>query len=104
MAAEGKIYLPFGEDRHAPVAVEDIASVIVGILTDPELWHVGQAYVLTGGSEISMADIADTFGHKGFQGLRSTFLAVPLNRIAQDRTFADSGWPNGYPMLNRMGN
>ncbi len=62
VATEGKIYLPFGEGRHAPVAVEDIASVIVGILTDPELRHVGQEYVLTGETEMSMADIAETIG------------------------------------------
>ena len=62
VAAEGKIYLPFGEGRHAPVAVEDIASVIVGILTDPELAHVGKAYVVTGGTEMSVADIAETIG------------------------------------------
>ncbi len=62
VAADSKIYLPFGEGRHAPVAVEDIASVIVGILTDPELRHVGKAYVVTGGTEMSVAEIAETIG------------------------------------------
>ncbi len=62
VAAEGKIYLPFGEGRHAPVAVEDVASVIVGILTDPVLRHVGKAYVVTGGADMSVADIAETIG------------------------------------------
>ena len=62
VAAEGKIYLPWGQGRHAPVAVEDVASVIVGILTDPELRHVGKAYVVTGGTEMSVADIAETIG------------------------------------------
>ena len=33
--AEGKIYLPYGQGRHAPVAGEDLARVAVGILTDP---------------------------------------------------------------------
>ncbi len=62
VAAEGKIYLPWGQGRHAPVAVEDVASVIVGILTDPELRHVGKAYAVTGGTEMSVADIAETIG------------------------------------------
>ena len=62
VAAEGKIYLPYGEGRHAPVAVEDIASVVVGILADPELRHVGKAYAVTGVAEMSMTEIAETIG------------------------------------------
>jgi len=62
VAAEGKIYLPFGEGRHAPIASEDIASVVVGILADPELRHVGKAYAVTGVTEMSMTEIAETFG------------------------------------------
>ncbi len=62
VAAEGKIYLPFGESRHAPVTAEDVATVIVAILTDPELRHVGKAYRLTGSTEMTVADIADTIG------------------------------------------
>ena len=62
VAAEGKIYLPFGEGRHAPVTVDDVATVIVAILTDPELRHVGKAYRLTGSTEMTVADIADTIG------------------------------------------
>ena len=62
VAAEGRIYLPFGEGRHAPVAVEDIARVITGILTDPGLGHVGQEYIVTGGTEMSVGEIAETIG------------------------------------------
>ncbi len=62
VAAEGKIYLPFGEGRHAPVTVDDVATVIVAILTDPELRHVGKAYRVTGSTEMTVADIADTIG------------------------------------------
>lgn len=60
VAAEGKIYLPRGRAKHAPVAAKDIASVIVGILTDPELRHVGKAYVATGATEMPRADTAET--------------------------------------------
>ncbi len=62
VAAEGKIYLPWGEGRHAPVAPEDVASVVVGILADPELRHVGKAYAVTGVTEMSMTEIAETIG------------------------------------------
>ncbi len=62
VAAERKIYLPFGEGRHAPVTVDDIATVTVAILTDPELRHVGKAYRVTGSAEMTVADIADTIG------------------------------------------
>ena len=62
VAAEGKIYLPYGEGRHAPVAVEDIASVVVGILAEPEVRHVGKAYAVTGLTEMSMTEIAETIG------------------------------------------
>ena len=84
VAAEGKIYLPWGQGRHAPVAVEDIASVIVGILTDPELRHVGKAYVVTGGTEMSVAEIAETIGQ--VVGKSVEFVDIPtemwLERLA----------------------
>ena len=84
VAAEGKIYLPWGQGRHAPVAVEDVASVIVGILTDPELRHVGKAYVVTGGTEMSVAEIAETIGQ--VVGKSVEFVDVPtemwLERLA----------------------
>ena len=40
IAAEGKLYLPYGTEKHAPVAAADIARVVSGILADPTL-HVG---------------------------------------------------------------
>jgi uncharacterized protein YbjT (DUF2867 family) len=58
IAAEGKMYLPFGEERHAPVAAEDIARVVVGILEDPAP-HVGQRYVITGPKNMKIAEMAE---------------------------------------------
>ncbi len=55
---EGKIYLPFGTGKHAPVAAADIASVVCGILDDPKP-HVGQRYVLTGPKDMSVAEMAE---------------------------------------------
>lgn len=60
IAEEGKIYLPYGKERHAPVAAEDIARVIVGILVDP-VPHVGQRYVITGDRNMTIAEIAEVF-------------------------------------------
>ena len=58
IAAEGKMYLPFGEGRHAPVSAGDIARVVVGILEDPQP-HVGQRYVLTGPKDMKIAEMAE---------------------------------------------
>ena len=58
--AEGKIYLPYGQGRHAPVAGEDLARVAVGILTDPAA-HRGKTYVPTGPVSLSLAEMATVF-------------------------------------------
>ena len=57
IAAEGKMYLPYGEGRHAPVTAEDIARVVVGILTDPGR-HVGQRYIVTGPKDMTVTEMA----------------------------------------------
>lgn len=54
---EGKIYLPFGEGKHAPVSAEDIARVVVGILTDSKS-HVSKRYVLTGPRDMTVTEMA----------------------------------------------
>ncbi len=59
IAEEGKLYLPFGKGKHAPVAAEDIASVVAGILADPEP-HNGQHYVVTGPKDMTMTEMAKT--------------------------------------------
>ncbi|HEY9304236.1 MAG TPA: NmrA family NAD(P)-binding protein [Mycobacterium sp.] len=57
IAAEGKMYLPYGDGRHAPVAGEDIARVAVGALADPGK-HSGKTYVPTGSVSLSMTEQA----------------------------------------------
>jgi NAD(P)H dehydrogenase (quinone) len=57
---EGKIYLPYGQGRHAPVAGEDLARVAVGILTDPDA-HRAKTYVPTGPVSLSIAEMAAVF-------------------------------------------
>jgi NAD(P)H dehydrogenase (quinone) len=58
IAREGKLYLPYGTERHAPVTADDIARVVVGILADPAL-HVGERYVVTGPRNMTIAEMTD---------------------------------------------
>ena len=57
IAAEGKLYLPYGSEKHAPVAAADIARVVVGLLTDPAS-YVGQRLIVTGPRNMSLSQIA----------------------------------------------
>jgi NAD(P)H dehydrogenase (quinone) len=57
---EGKIYLPYGQGRHAPIAGEDLARVAVAILMNP-VPHHGKTYATTGPVSLSMAEQADIF-------------------------------------------
>jgi len=57
IARDGKLLLPFGHGKHAPVAAADIARVIVSILTDPKP-HQGQRYVITGPDNMTMTEAA----------------------------------------------
>jgi len=61
IAGQGKLYLPYGDERHAPVAAGDIARVVVGLLSDPES-HIGQRYVLTGPKNLTIAEMASVLG------------------------------------------
>ncbi len=57
IASQGKLYLPYGAEKHAPVAAADIARVASGILADPVL-HVGERYVVTGPRNLSLTEMA----------------------------------------------
>lgn len=58
----GVIPDPFGENFRNPApSNEDIARVVVGVLTDPDR-HAGKRYRPTGPKVLSMADIAETVG------------------------------------------
>jgi uncharacterized protein YbjT (DUF2867 family) len=55
---EGKITLPYGEGRHAPIAAEDQARLIAAILTQPAA-HIGKTYPLYGPVEMDQQQIAE---------------------------------------------
>jgi uncharacterized protein YbjT (DUF2867 family) len=77
IAAEGKMYLPFGEGRHAPVAAEDIARVVAGILEDPQP-HVGQRYVLTGPKNMKIGEMAEVLS--GELGKPVEYVNLPIEQ------------------------
>jgi NAD(P)H dehydrogenase (quinone) len=58
MIRAGLLHVPFGTGRHAPIAAEDQARVIVGILENPGQ-HGGKAYPLCGPVEFTYQGIAD---------------------------------------------
>src|SRR6266567_3615027 len=57
MIRAGLLHVPFGTGRHAPIAAEDQAGVIVGILEDPAA-HRGKVYPLYGPVEFTHKEIA----------------------------------------------
>lgn len=61
LVQEGKITLPYGEGRHAPIAAEDQARLIASILAKPD-GHIGKTYTLFGPVELNQQEIADEIG------------------------------------------
>jgi NAD(P)H dehydrogenase (quinone) len=54
----GRIALPFGNGRHAPIAADDQARFIAAVLAQPAS-HIGKTYQLCGPIELSQQEIAD---------------------------------------------
>jgi uncharacterized protein YbjT (DUF2867 family) len=57
MIKAGRLHVPFGTGKHAPIAAEDQARVIVGILEDPAP-HRGKTYPLFGPVEFTYRETA----------------------------------------------
>jgi NAD(P)H dehydrogenase (quinone) len=57
MIKAGRLHVPFGTGKHAPIAAEDQARVIVGILEDPAT-HSGKVYPLFGPVEYTYRETA----------------------------------------------
>jgi uncharacterized protein YbjT (DUF2867 family) len=55
-----QIRLPFGEGKTSPVAAEDVARVVAGLLTDPQP-HIGRIYHLTGPQSENMQFFAQEY-------------------------------------------
>jgi NAD(P)H dehydrogenase (quinone) len=96
---EGKIYLPYGQGRHAPIAGEDIARVAVGILVDPDP-HQGKTYVPTGPVSMSMMEQASVFGR--VLGRRVEYVDIPIENWRQILSQLDSMSPYLIEHLSRV--
>jgi uncharacterized protein YbjT (DUF2867 family) len=70
-----EIRLPFGEGRTSPVAVEDVARVVAGLLANPQP-HIGRTYHLTGPQSESMRFYAQEYSKA--LGRSITFQDIPV--------------------------
>ncbi|MGB7848953.1 MAG: NmrA family NAD(P)-binding protein [Candidatus Acidiferrum sp.] len=61
MIRQGTWVVPFGTGRHAPIAAEDQARVIVGILENPKA-HAGKTYPLVGPVECNHKEMSRIIG------------------------------------------
>ena len=75
IAAEGKLYLPYGSEKHAPIAAADISRVVVGLLTDPAP-YVGQRLILTGPRNMSLDQMAQVLTTE--LGLSVEYVDLPV--------------------------
>jgi NAD(P)H dehydrogenase (quinone) len=96
---EGKIYLPYGQGRHAPIAGEDVARVAVGILTDPAA-HRGKTYVPTGPASLSMTEQASVFSR--VLGRPVEYVDIPVEAWRQILSHVDVMTPWLIEHLSRV--
>lgn len=97
--AEGKIFLPYGDARHAPVAGEDLARVAVEILTHPAA-HLGKTYVPTGPVSLSLAEMAAVF--TSVLGRRVEYVDIPVEHWSQMLSTLDGMSPHFIEHLARV--
>lgn len=90
MIRQGVMYAPFTTGRHAPIAGEDQARVIVGILERPEP-HRGKAYPLYGPVELTHDEIAQAVGRT--LGREITYRSMPIEQWAEVVASASAGGP-----------
>lgn len=90
----GILPLPFGTGRHAPIAAEDQARVIVNILVSPQA-HLGQTYPLFGAQEMTFREMTQEVQHLLGRPLRYEQVDVPtLKALAKEhgQEFGDFFW------------
>src|SRR5258708_10653379 len=88
MIRQGIMYAPFTTGRHAPIAGEDQARVIVGILENPEP-HRGKVYPLYGPVELTHDEIAKIVGQ--VLGRTITYQSMPIEKWAELVAGASAG-------------
>lgn len=82
MRRTGKLKLPMGEGRHAPIASEDQARLIAAILQDAKP-HAGKTYKLYGPTQMTHHDIAAAMGK--VLGRNISYQAIPFEEFEKSR-------------------
>lgn len=77
IAEQGRIFLPYGNRGHAPVAAQDIARVVVHLLQHPAS-HVGERLVLTGPELFTIQEMGDVIGQQ--LGREVTYVDLPVEQ------------------------
>src|SRR6516165_2661593 len=104
MVKAGALAVPFGTGKHAPVAAEDQARVIVGVLENPAP-HRGKVYPLFGPKEYTHAEIAQVLGRVLHKNVH--YKQVAIEELLQRRASSQSPAPGqvnsrtGYGELER---
>ena len=104
MVKAGMLHVPFGTGKHAPVAAEDQARVIVGVLENPSP-HRGKVYPLFGPKEYTHAEIAQILGRVLHKNVH--YKQVAIEELLQRRASSQSPAPGqvnsrtGYGELER---
>jgi uncharacterized protein YbjT (DUF2867 family) len=70
-----EIKLPFGEGKTSPIAAEDVARVVVALLTNPQP-HIGKIYHLTGPQSENMNFYAQEYSKA--LGRTITYQDIPV--------------------------
>jgi len=74
MAGQGKLYLPYGDEMHAPVSADDLGLVVATVLAEPAQHH-GNRYVIPGPELLSIRDMATELS--AAIGTRVEYVDVP---------------------------
>ena len=90
MIKAGTLASPLGPGKHPPVAAEDQARVIVGILEDPAP-HGGKVYPLFGPKEYTQAEIAQVLSRVLGKDVR--YKQVTMKELLQRRASSQSPAP-----------
>ena len=90
----GMLHVPLGTGKHAPVAAEDQALVIVAILENPAS-HRGKVYPLFGSKEYTHAEIAQILGRVLGKDVR--YKQLTIEELVQRRA---SGGPPASGQAN----
>src|SRR5258706_2902513 len=93
MIRAGLLHVPFGTGRHAPIAAEDQARVIVGIVENPSQ-HGGKAYPLYGPVEFTYQGIANVLSR--VLGKEVQYKQVSIETMLQMMTSRGQKPPAGH--------